>query len=46
MFRLPEYINVNLTPENHSMIQPSIQGKIIRLNDVPQALRSELIPVK
>ncbi len=46
MFRLPESISVNLTPQNHSMMQPSIQNKIISLNDVPQALRNELIPVK
>ena len=46
MFRLPESISVNLTPQNHSMMQPSIQNKIISLNDVPQALRSELIPIK
>ncbi len=46
MFRLPESFSVDLTPQSHSMGPSPIQDRIISLNDVPQELRSKLIPVK
>ncbi|MGZ5051388.1 MAG: hypothetical protein ACXWF8_10700 [Methylobacter sp.] len=46
MFRLPESFNVDLTANISSMGPTSTGQRIISLNDIPQELRNELVPVK
>ncbi len=46
MFKLPETFNTELTSQAGSMAPSSAEAKIISLKDVPQELRSRLIPVK
>lgn len=46
MFKLPESFSADLTAQVSSMGPTSTGNRVISLNDVPQEIRSELIPVK
>ena len=46
MFKLPETFSADLTAQVSSKAPSSTELNIISLNDVPQALRSQLIPVE